>query len=116
MSATHSGGEAAKHTPGPWIATEHANHCIDVGSRNECVASVGLWSYGRPGPFEENRANARLIAAAPNLLAQHEWNRRVRDSVDALLAEAGYAPDSSARHQLSQMNFDALAALEGAKP
>jgi len=57
----------------------------------------------------DSEADARLIAAAPTLLTQHEWNRRVRDSVDALLAEAGYAADSSARHQLSQMNFDAIA-------
>lgn len=35
------------------------------------------------------------------------WNKRIRDSVDALLEQAGYQPDSSARHQLGMMNFDA---------
>jgi len=38
------------------------------------------------------------------------WNRKIRDSVDELLAQAGYAADSSARHQLSMMNFDSLTA------
>ena len=33
-------------------------------------------------------------------------NRKIRDLVDGLLAQAGYAPDSSARHNLSLMNFD----------
>ena len=39
------------------------------------------------------------------------WNKRIRDSVDSLLAHAGYAEDSSARHQLACMNFDAPARL-----
>lgn len=38
------------------------------------------------------------------------WNKRIRDSVDLLLAQAGYAPDSSARHQLACMNFDFVCA------
>lgn len=37
-------------------------------------------------------------------------NRKIRDLVDGLLAQAGYAPDSSARHNLSLMNFDAAMA------
>jgi hypothetical protein len=35
------------------------------------------------------------------------WNKSIRDSVDSLLEQAGYQPDSSARHQLAMMNFDA---------
>ena len=34
------------------------------------------------------------------------WNKTIRDSVDSLLAQAGYEPDSSARYQLAMMNFD----------
>ncbi len=33
-------------------------------------------------------------------------NRKIRDLEDGLLAQAGYAPDSSARHNLSLMTFD----------
>jgi hypothetical protein len=35
------------------------------------------------------------------------WNKQIRDSVDSLLEQAGYQPDSSARNALSMMNFDA---------
>lgn len=38
------------------------------------------------------------------------WNKTIRDSVDALLAEAGYSEDSSARIQLSCMNFSPASA------
>ena len=34
------------------------------------------------------------------------WNKSIRDSVDALLHRGGYSEESSARHQLSMMNFD----------
>lgn len=36
-----------------------------------------------------------------------EWNKKIRDSVDSLLEQAGYTKDASARHQLSLMDFDA---------
>lgn len=39
------------------------------------------------------------------------WNRTIRDRVDSLLAEAGFAEDCSMRNFLSQMDFDALAAI-----
>ena len=35
-------------------------------------------------------------------------NIKCRDSVDALLAAAGYSEDSSARHGLAMMNFDVM--------
>jgi len=40
---------------------------------------------------------------------ESSWNEKIRDSVDRLLAQAGYASDSSARHQLACMNFDSPA-------
>jgi len=91
-----------KHTPGPWTTGDGDRESVLSTVNWHCVAQAN-------NALPEMEANARLIAAAPMLLAQHEWNKRVRDSVDALLAEAGYAAGSSARHQLSQMNFDAIA-------
>jgi len=38
--------------------------------------------------------------------ANNDWNKKIRDSVDSLLEQAGYSEDSSVRHQLSLMNFD----------
>ena len=54
--------EEIKHTPGPWEACGKAVHAetgreIVFGSHNT-----------RSGSDEEQRANARLIAAAPELL------------------------------------------------
>ena len=46
------------------------------------------------------------MSAHINKFTQTEWNKRIRDSVDSLLEQAGFAPDSSARHQLACMNFD----------
>jgi hypothetical protein len=60
-----------------------------------------LWKDREPGSPVYAAAGA-----APNV----EWNKNIRDSVDKLLAKAGYDKDSSARHQLSMMNFDAAGA------
>ena len=57
-----------KHTPGPWIAVgpwvEHPNDDMpDI-----CVCDPSVFHHtGRN--YEEQHANARLIAAAPELLA-----------------------------------------------
>jgi hypothetical protein len=45
----------------------------------------------------------------PPTAPSSDWNRRIRDSVDSLLAQAGMAEDCSVRHQLACMNFDAPA-------
>lgn len=37
---------------------------------------------------------------------RNEWNKRIRDNVDSLLAERGFAPDCSIRNQLACMNFE----------
>ena len=46
------------------------------------------------------------------LVKQAEWNRNIRDSVDNLLALGLYKEDSSPRHQIMCMNFDALTAAK----
>ncbi len=55
---------SAQHTPGPWSATEASGHVVDAGGAPVAV-TAGLAN----GPWAtEYRANARLIAAAPDLL------------------------------------------------
>ncbi|WP_162405132.1 hypothetical protein [Pseudoxanthomonas jiangsuensis] len=53
-----------KHTPGPWFASGRYigtfNHKSAIG---ECRSASGCWSDDEPAS-----ANARLIAAAPELL------------------------------------------------
>lgn len=77
---------------------EQARDALDVSRRF-------VYQDSRPqvdAAFDALRAEL----AKPVEQVEQNWNRSIRDSVDALLAEAGYQPDSSARHQLAMMNFD----------
>ena len=58
-----------KHTDGEWI--DRGNSC--VGTRRQLVASVYPMEDENP---EENAANVRLIAAAPDLLRYLKEARR----------------------------------------
>ena len=54
--------EQTKHTPGPWIYSEVKGDHVVHGPEGDCIT----WCNGVRAP---NAANARLIAAAPDLLA-----------------------------------------------
>ena len=63
------------HTPGPWFHTKSGNSFQIVagsdlnGEPNELVATVHPIAHNCDyEPCEETKANARLIAAAPDLL------------------------------------------------
>ena len=70
----------AQHTPGPWHVGMKPGPIV-YGPNGEQVASLVVPML----PEEENRANAHLIAAAPELLAA------LRDVI-------GWIPGSSAWH------------------
>ena len=55
----------SKYTPGPWIDNYFDDTQICINSGYELVAVV----YSYDEKKEEGNANARLIAAAPDLLA-----------------------------------------------
>ena len=71
----------SKHTPGPWFATKGRD--VMAGDRVICTAYVPNDS----GDRDEAQANARLIAAAPALLAALEQAISV--------VETEYADDSA---------------------
>lgn len=54
--------QQAKHTPGPW-------HLIKNGPATSSVSASGQWIATLSTRNNIERANARLIAAAPELLA-----------------------------------------------
>lgn len=53
-----------KHTPGPWRVNTHSGRSVMAG--NNCIALCDTDAV----PEEQERANARLIAHAPALLAE----------------------------------------------
>ena len=64
---------AKKYTPGPWKAcwyevhdrdTQHGEDGARIGSTANCICTV----HFVPAPTDTRKANARLIAAAPEML------------------------------------------------
>jgi hypothetical protein len=60
-------------TPGPWIIDKRCSTrvCLPI-ENNRGIASTGGYFSNDQDVAEENEANARLIAAAPDLLAACE--------------------------------------------
>ena len=58
-----------KHTPGPWILDRRTDANV-IGDHGRSVASAGGYSdnFSDDTCLVENRANATLIAAAPDML------------------------------------------------
>lgn len=61
-----SGLDMAEHTPGPWTATDDRRGIWEIIHDGELLADV--WSHGSAARDLPAEANARLIAAAPELL------------------------------------------------
>jgi len=55
-----------KHTPSPWVAADGC--CITADDGRYCIANIEE-DGGYETPPEEQRANARLIAASPTMHA-----------------------------------------------
>lgn len=83
----------SKHTPGPWFAKGRyigtKNHMSLVG---ECRDVNGDWTNEAPAS-----ANARLIAAAPELLAELDECRKFLEDMHCQPAEITVA-ESQIRH------------------
>lgn len=56
-----------QHTPGPWKISKHCSTLVESGDRS--IASAGGYQSVGADAHEVNEANAKLIAAAPDLLA-----------------------------------------------
>ena len=77
-----------KHTPGPWTLREYKE-----SSNPYILINSGSWDIAHSRhsarDWEEERANARLIAAAPTMLEM------IRFLVDELENRDGYSPAES---------------------
>lgn len=59
-----------KHTPAPWFANLKNEGGFEITDREDCWEAVVLCTrFAFPEKEEETHANARLISAAPDLLA-----------------------------------------------
>ena len=82
------------HTPGPWTTRESKEHWgrVDVIIHSEATDVATAWQGGT----KANRANARLISAAPDLLEalehalviseerlplSNQWRERARSTI-----------------------------------
>lgn len=80
---------AAKHTPGPWEACEPGDYS-DYGGDSIVVLGNDMRITVVQGSRQEDLANARLIAAAPELLAAaknfdaYEKAVEAGDDIDAM--------------------------------
>lgn len=64
-----------KHTPGPWLFDSEADEI--TCKKRDGMAAIATVETGWAEPFEsEQQANARLIAAAPDLLMAPKTARR----------------------------------------
>ena len=59
---------STKHTPGPWKAAFPIGNCPFVSNENQVIVQKVFPSVNK-GDTDEARANASLIASAPDLLA-----------------------------------------------
>lgn len=78
----------AEHTPGPWrVLSAAPNHSLTINSaRGQYIGLAGLQDNGA------HEANARLIAAAPELLAALELLRDQAVERGQLVISPGSGP------------------------
>lgn len=99
--APYTAGAESAHTPGPWEVRPGAG--LGLHSWTIWATSEGRY-IGRIDDNDQGEANARLIAAAPDLLAA------CREALDLL--EERSATDERAAY-LAQHMADAIAKAEG---
>ena len=100
----------SKHTPGPWVYTPNILDTIDVvitednKPRKKCISVLSSWMLA-----EEKDANARLIAAAPDM---HKDLTRCLDTL-CLLME--YELDGTLMRFLSDLIDEVSATVDKAE-
>ena len=82
------------HTPGPWVIDNSIRTAVNAGKKH--IAMVNFYKTSDKEisiDEKENEANARLIAAAPELLAA--CKAALRDEMSARLEAAGGLSDET---------------------
>ena len=96
MSAAHTAGPWAQHPDYPWIIKQDMQPIAGIADGVTVCNTTAHESSGFfPSP-EEGRANARLIAAAPELLAFAQEFLRDYSSEDGVASMKVYAKQAAA--------------------
>jgi hypothetical protein len=98
-----------KHTPGPWKVAKAKNGRRYVYSTDNFP--VISWPAYRSGA--EREANARLIASAPDLLAERDALLKALKEIKALAYQAAERPQGGELWTIQAEADDAIALLEG---
>ena len=91
----------SKHTPGPWLTDRRNVHTGQIATIHHCLNNdwVEIWTdkWAETGLGEaEQEANARLIAAAPELLAFAQEFLSDYQSEDGMASMKHYANQAHA--------------------
>ena len=87
-----------KHTPGPWDAGDRVRNFIDITHRIKtpgAITNTLCRVQARDTWAAEAEANARLIAAAPELLAALELAVEMQESVEDALPPGYGSPKNT---------------------
>lgn len=111
-----------QHTPGPWEISDHRLK-TPIGAGPKHIAMVAYFDCGAGDPRSispsEHNANARLIAAAPELLeALEEALRKMGEDEEQIEGEWGHSrtlQQMEAEGDLSEAIVKARAAIAKAK-
>ena len=100
------------HTPGPWtIDVDHVEgYIVFLGANGESVCAMAWSTDADYEPTETDKADARLIAAAPSLLAALEEALAEMETIDGNLADGRETYVSSGRIEQART---AIAAARG---
>lgn len=101
----------SKHTAGPWNFTDKVRYCI-YGAEDRHVALVSCYQV-KEGDKEENLANARLIAAAPELLDEYkQLLAYLKAASEACLKGQSYVAEDLC-HEYAEFNSPVIAKING---
>jgi hypothetical protein len=111
-----------KHTPGPWELKANETEAGWNLTANDDLLIAQLYIHGAttggPSSVKESQANARLIAAAPDLLAYAECEEarsRGEDIAETVLKRHGFNPaECTAIEFMDRMRRAAIAKATGA--
>lgn len=99
----------SKHTPGPWIRDRESGFDCDVRASNgRKVASVNVQCMAKTkkqfdGRKSENEANARLIAAAPEMLQRLGMCKRFLEDMHTQSPEVKVAASQTLHETVSEI-------------